>query len=44
MSPALATLCCGMIEFDMEHLGGLVGFVVRYNVMDDVKVLDSEGA
>ena len=34
MSPALAILCCGMIEFEMEHLGGLVGFVVRY--MDDV--------
>ena len=33
MSPALAILCCGMIEFKMEHLGGLVGFVVRY--MDD---------
>ena len=36
MSPALAILCCGRIEFEMEHLGGLVGFVVRYNVMDDV--------
>ena len=34
MSPALAILCCGMIEFEMEHLGGLVGFVVRD--MDDV--------
>ena len=34
MSPALAILCCWMIEFEMEHLGGLVGFVVRY--MDDV--------
>ena len=34
MSPALAILCCGMIEFEMEHLGGLVGFVVQY--MDDV--------
>ena len=33
-SPALAILCCGMIDFEMEHLGGLVGFVVRY--MDDV--------
>ena len=30
MSPALAILCCGMIEFGMEHLGGLVGFAVRY--------------
>ena len=29
MSPALAILCCGMIEYDMEHLGQLVGFVVR---------------
>ena len=26
--PALAILCCGMIEYDMEHLGELVGFVV----------------
>ena len=34
MSPALAILFCGMIEFEMEHLGGLVGFVVCY--MDDV--------
>ena len=34
MSPALAILCCGLIELEMEHLGGLVGFVVRY--MDDV--------
>ena len=37
MSPALAILCsvcCGMVEYEMEHLGGLVGFVVRY--MDDV--------
>ena len=33
---ALAVLRCGMIEYDMEHLGGLVGFVVRYNVMNDV--------
>ena len=30
MSPALAILCCVMIEFEMEHLGGLVGVVVRY--------------
>ena len=29
-TPALAILCCGMIEFEMEHLGGLVEFVVRY--------------
>ena len=36
MSPALAILCCGMIEVEMEHLGGLVGFMVRYNVMDAV--------
>ena len=34
MSPALAILCCGMIEYEMGHLGELVGFMVRY--MDDV--------
>ena len=34
MPPALAILCCGMIEYGMEHLGGLVGSMVRY--MDDV--------
>ena len=34
LSPAFAILCCGMIEYDMEHLCELVGFVVRY--MDDV--------
>ena len=34
MSPASAILCCRMIEYGMEHLGGLVGFVVRYR--DDV--------
>ena len=28
MSPALAILCYGMIEYGMEHLGELVGFVV----------------
>ena len=30
MSPALAILCCGMIEYEnvMEHLGELVGFMV----------------
>ena len=33
MPPALAILRCAMIEYDMEHLGELVGFVVRY--MDD---------
>ena len=34
LSRALAILCCGMIEYGMEHLGELGGFVVRY--MDDV--------
>ena len=34
MSPALAILCCAVIEYAMEHLGELVGFVVR--CMDDV--------
>ena len=34
MSPALDIVCCGMIEYGMEHLGGLVGSMVRY--MDDV--------
>ena len=34
MPPALAILCCVMIEHDMEQLGELVGFVARY--MDDV--------
>ena len=29
MSPDLAIMCCAMIEYGMEHLGGLVGFVVR---------------
>ena len=33
VSPALDILCYGMIEYGMEHLGKLVGFVVRY--MDD---------
>ena len=28
MLPALAILCCAMIEYNMEHLGELVGFVV----------------
>ena len=28
MSPALVILCCVMIEFGMDHLGGLVGFEV----------------
>ena len=28
MAPALAILCCGMVEYGMEHLGELVGFVV----------------
>ena len=36
MSPALAILCCAMIAYDMDHLGEQVGFVVQYNVMDDV--------
>ena len=37
MSPALAIICCGMIEYGMEHfahLGELVGLLVRY--MDGV--------
>ena len=34
MLPALAILCCAMVEYAMVHLGGLVGLVVRY--MDDV--------
>ena len=34
MSPALAILCCARIEYAMEHLGELVGGLVRYT--DDV--------
>ena len=32
--PALAILCCAIVANGMEHLGELVGFVVRY--MGDV--------
>ena len=34
MSPVLAIQCRGMVEYGMEHLGGLVGFVVQY--IDDM--------
>ena len=37
MSRSLAILSCAMFEYAMEHLGELVGFVVRYNVMDAVE-------
>ena len=38
MSPALAILCYGMIEYGMDHLGELVGFVVQYSEQALIRV------